>query len=187
MGRHRRSQGGFSMSPVAAEVLDTRALLSAGAGAVHSAVHHAGVMTPATHSNQVTVEFLATPYDYSYVGALSLSLHQIPKTTGGHVQAHFLLNTNTISISISISGKVSQVTTNQGPQVIVNLSQVTGSVTTTFKGGGHHTVAKGPVSNVVIYLHQDGSLSIVTADFSAPINRGQPPVNGTLSFTPAPP
>jgi hypothetical protein len=94
MGRLRRKYRACSTQLVAAEVLETRAVLSAGAAAAHAAVQHA--QSSIVQSSQVISPAAKKIFDIDvttsitgathFFGAMTVS--QISVTPGAHITAH---------------------------------------------------------------------------------------------------
>jgi hypothetical protein len=92
MSRLRRKRCVAFLSTVAAEVLETRALLSAGAAAAHAAVQHA--------QGQVISPAAKTVFDIDVTTSVSGSAHfsgfmtvsKISLTPGAHITAHVTVN-----------------------------------------------------------------------------------------------
>jgi hypothetical protein len=118
MNRLRRRSGALEFAPLAAEVLPTRTLLSAGAAAAHAAVHHAGAQPGSgigSDAQSVNVSaFLSlnngTPVQFQ--GTIVVT--HLGTAIGSRITAHFQGTANTggqtASVKISFSGKITQIT-----------------------------------------------------------------------------
>jgi hypothetical protein len=119
MSRLRRQSHCAHSIPVAAEVLESRSLLSAGAAAVHAATQHAAALHPAQHhSNQakipafkgtvVAAETITGDPLGDYRGA-DISVASFSPTVGANVSATFKILNGNISITGTFKGQITAV------------------------------------------------------------------------------
>jgi hypothetical protein len=92
MSRLRRTQYASFLPTVAAEVLETRALLSAGAAAAHAAVQHAQAHTISPAAKTVFDIDVTTSASGSAHFPGSMTVSKINLTPGTHVTAHVTVN-----------------------------------------------------------------------------------------------
>lgn len=189
MARLRQSHCGTPCSFLAAEVLEVRALLSAGS-AVAGALHHAqtagaalpaAVVQPATHQSnfQVTVEMpnLSSSGTIQVPGQLSIS--PVLLKAGSHMSAHVStsqpLQTATVFVNLSLTAKV-QSWVPSGPLEIVTLIP-RGSLKLKGVLPSGHVVQKvtfTPNSPLTVRLDQSGAFLRLET------NCTHPPINGQV-------
>ena len=143
MSRRRRLYGCSSISPAAAEVLEARALLSAGAAAVHAATHHAAIQTQAVeslapfHKTLTTLVTITDSPASSVAGNFSLS--NVNAAVGSKVKASFSFPVSsggtTFSIKGTFEGTVDSVQA-AGGLTTLTLDPTGGSIAVTEKAGG---------------------------------------------------
>jgi hypothetical protein len=150
---------------VAAEVLESRSLLSAGAAAVHAATQHAAALHPATHlstqtkipSFQGTVILVQTPAGGTPidVGA-NLSIASFSPQTDANVSANFKFSqksgTFALSVTGTFKGKITAVNPLGGGYVEYDVQPV-GSLTI-FEGGQKFTAS--PDGVLKLYYSSSG-------------------------------
>jgi hypothetical protein len=165
MSRLRRQSHCAHSIPVAAEVLESRALLSAGAAAVHAATQHAAALHPATHhSTQTTIPsfqgsvitaFAAAGGAPTYMGA-DLSVSSFSPTTGASMSAHFkhFIKSGNLASAITgtFKGKITAVNPLGGSNVEYDVQDV-GSLTFSGMGQKFTAAPDGPLK-----LYSSGGL-----------------------------
>jgi len=154
----RRTACRSGFSPIAAEVLESRALLSSAAVAVHNATHHAAIhqATPATdltpqagfHGTvNALVSFVGSPPGL-IPGQFSIS--KINVVLGAKVTAHFAFSINSggnkLSLKASFAGTVASFGAVPGGTLIA-LTPTGGSIVVTSKHAGSPTVKLTAIPN----------------------------------------
>lgn len=166
MPKLRRSRSAY-FSPLAAEVLDTRAMLSGATAAVHAAVHYAAVQ------NQP-----APP-------APSPAAAQQPAITA-HLSAHGTLSINKVVQPASPTGKLTVNYANLGVATTVkatfSLSQTVSGAKVTVKGSFTGTISSFQIVNhAVIYnMHTTAASVTITGK-----DNGSHPIKATARYNPA--
>lgn len=172
--RHRAD----SVPIAAAEVLEARSLLSAGAGAVHAALQHAGAAPHAAATSfpatgQITVS--GNPTQYS--GQLTLS--PINPAKIGPVHAHFQFSdAQHNSFSVSISGTIVS-NLREGNLTKLGLDNVHGTGTQVTVTGGHRQTRRLVISvPAEIDLNLSNAFVSFQATFTSAAQHGLPAESG---------
>jgi hypothetical protein len=172
--RHRAD----SVPIVAAEVLEARSLLSAGAGAAHAALQHAGsVHHPSATTVPATGQITANGNPTQYSGQLTLSPINPVKISPVH--AHFQFSdAQHNSFSVSISGTIVE-NLREGNLTKLGLANVHGTGTQVTVTGGHrqtrHLVISLPAE---IDLNLSNAFVSFQAAFTSPAQHGLPAESG---------
>jgi hypothetical protein len=184
MHRLRRKNDCSLGLPVAAEVLESRALLSAGAAAVHAATQHAAALHPATHHSTPTamLSFKGTVIagqtpaggTPNYLGA-NLSVASFSPQVGAKVSAHFnhvvKFGNAAATITGTFKGKITAVNSLGGGKFEFDV-QETGSVT--ISAGGEKTTAPPDGTPLKLYynsgLFQELKVNVVFPVSSVDVN-----------------
>jgi hypothetical protein len=173
----------------AAEVLEVRSLLSAGAAAVHqAAMHaaHAGELTPNTTLHPVvTPQLSAGGQTFTGPTATSFSISQPSVTPGAVVKMHAAFTIIIDAIPVSFKGSFSGKVLSSGPFLGGTKIEVTptgGSLVSHFVEAGKKLtetfVPQGTVAEIL--LNSQG----VFVDFSAAyVNKTHPGTPGVFSFS----
>lgn len=173
MSRLRRTRCNSITLPVAAEVLETRALLSAGAAAAHAAVQHAQAQALAPAAKTVFDIDVTTSVSPSthYSGTMTVS--KVSVTPGAHITAHITVDLGPHhTLKGTISGQVQ--------------SSVVGAQSTTLTlSPGGKLVERSPglkPSNVFLPASTTTSLSFfngtqIVTDITASFHVGAIPVD----------
>jgi len=149
MTQRKRLNGGFRPSLIAAEVLETRALLSAGAAAVHAATHHLALHHAAgpaaesrplatTHLQLGCAIFINEGGGQGVSGTVSFS--KVTQALGAKFTAHFTFASKVFDgkqtlIKGTYVGTVSQIQP-VGGGTVLNITPTGGSITMTVKTAG---------------------------------------------------
>jgi hypothetical protein len=183
-----RQRQGFV--PVAAEVLEGRALLSAGAAAAHAAQHHAvtqahAVEPHAFHGSVIAVELFGIDPPKNVPGSFSIS--NVKVALGAKMTAHFnsTLNLNGLKISLKATyiGTVNLITP-QGQSTVLALTPTGGKLVLSEKGAGVPHVTATAISNgsTMHLTQQQGLFEQLTATYLFGPNEPLGFANQPISF-----
>lgn len=190
MNRLRRRNAWHLETPIAAEVLETRSLLS-GAAAVHAAVHHALTpqVIPPGPTAAVKGTFLATlkvngsgPAPEAGV----VSLQSINPVDGATVKGSFTTSVKTGAASLvektTFSGKVVNAVTVAGLTTLT-IQPSGGAYAVTVKAPGHATISASapPTTSYTITIF-NGDVTDVTAHYKFSASAGGGLANHTVDF-----
>jgi hypothetical protein len=188
MSRLRRCADDSRFAPEAAEVLETRSLLSGAAAAVHNAAQHAAAIAPATS----TLTFLGSVQFIEGVNSINvpgtIKFHPALVKVGSHITVHYQSQVVAFnSYKISLSATVASIDTSHGPEAIVTLTNGHGTVANKYTGPGNHQNSQGVLSNLSLFLNPNGSLAALPGDFTITHNsNGNPPgEHGSFALTPS--
>jgi len=189
MPRLRRRSGEFHFSAIAAEVLETRSLLS-GAAAVHAAVHHALTPHPAAPSPTPAVKgtFIA---ELKINGNLApepgvVSLAPLNPVVGGRLKGSFTtsakIGANSIVEKTTLSGKiVNSASVPGGTSFTIQPSG--GSFAVTVKAPGKPSVsASAPFTTSYTVIVSGGIVADITAHYKFGASAGGGLANKTVDF-----
>jgi hypothetical protein len=164
MSRIRRLNGHSQPIPVAAEVLEVRSLLSAGASAVHAAMHHAAIQSPAVKQPPIfqgaAIAVIQITGGSSHNATGTALVPHFTKAVGSKVTASFTFSFsdggNPATIKGTYSGTVRQIE-QQFPLTIYGLDVTGGKLTLTEKVGGKTIKATAtPAGNTTLLELNNG-------------------------------
>lgn len=181
MNRLRREALSHCDFAVAAEVLELRSLLSAGAAAVHHAVHaadHAAAPTPNTHPTLATIPVtvqLDNPDLFRQIPG-TLTITPVVLKPGGHVTIHVSAEDDTLTpvfYTVAIKGKI---TSWHDVGISTQVSLVPTGTLIAKDGSGHTLGTLKPQKGtpLSLTLHQN-TLAYITLDLHL-TSHSQPPV-----------
>lgn len=161
--QRNRTRSGFV--PVAAEVLEHRALLSAGAAAAHSASQHATAVHSASHAPDIQPDKGFSGSVIALIGINGVPVGAVPgqfsisnfkQQTGAKMTAHFSFSasgpSSSVSLKGSFSGTVALITPGGGSTLFV----------LTPTGGSIKLTEKTPAGTIKATAVPDGSPILVT-------------------------
>jgi hypothetical protein len=195
MNRLRRVRRESSPFPIAADVLEVRALLS-GAAAVHSAAQHAlavahapaaGKITSTGYQVTVQIPDLLSVNNPPVQGPGSLAITPVSTTVGSHVQvrvtAALTVDTIPALLTVSLKGKVLSSSSN-GSTTTVHLAP-SGTFKFTSTISGHvKTISIHAIAPMTITLDNTGTFTALETEFNLPPIHGTPrPPFDFLAYT----
>jgi len=187
---HRlRNRRGSSIVPVAAEVLETRALLSSGATAAHAAAHHAAVQTQAIAPHAFKGLVIAKETIQGGIPenrGVSFSFPNFSQTNGTKVTAHMssLLSGPGFkeTIKATFIGTITNVQT-VATKTTITLTPTGGNLNFTVISGGQHATLGAVPTATPMQLVLDGGVfrSFSVTDVFKP-NAPGGAANKTITF-----
>jgi hypothetical protein len=178
-------------TPVSAEVLEVRALLSAGAAAVHQAQHaaalHAAAVTPLASHPSGSANFFLSPTGTGLIPGQFTTLkpgHSVGDSVTFKFQGIVTEGPSSVSFKASFTGKVANVSGPAGDETF-SVTPGGGSFAVTFKQKGTPTQkVSGTIDPAQFtYVDSSGAVSTVHVVFDqspknhAPYNSGAAAVN----------
>jgi len=184
--RIQRQRQGFA--PVAAEVLEVRALLSAGAAAAHAALHQAAlhgqtIQPDGFHGHVGGLVSVANGIPGNIPGRVSLS--KLTIDVGATVTAHVHLSQRTGGNFISVKGTFVGTIDSFGPQgglTKIIISPTGGSIVFSGKEANQHISATAVpgATKIQLFLNQGNFVVLTGTDVftaSAPVNLANKPIS----------
>jgi hypothetical protein len=174
MTKLRRTRSESFSVPCAAELLESRALLSAGATAVHVATHGAAIPTQAIephtfHATVIAAVNINNSGGTMFPGFGKLTLSKITPTDGSKVTAKVSFpagGPSHESLTATFTGTISTISV-VGPDTFIALDPTGGSLTLKAKSGGHSITAKAlPDASEWHLVLQNGEFHLVSEDYA---------------------
>jgi hypothetical protein len=178
-----------AFAPVAAEVLEVRSLLSAGAAAVHAAQHHAAAHVQTIephgfHGNVNAAISIAGGLPSDFPGNFSLS--NVKDVVGAKVTASFSFSISQGGATLAAKGKFAgtiQKIVGVGNDQFITLTPTGGSITFSSKDGKDHSKATAFSDGSLLHLTlENGIFKELTATNLFPPNATPPLNNKTVSI-----